>query len=108
MLQTPYREEGELKSLLSRLHITLEAHAVNPHAPTQVPAQNGQMQPPPVRARELLVSRKVDDGQDPFVMLSHDPQDEGIGKSGHLIVAWKMSLFLGENQIVAPKRWTFG
>ena len=108
MLQTPYREESELKSLLSRLHITLEAHAVNPDAPPQLPAKDGQMQPPPVRPRELLYSRRVDDGQDPFVVLSQDPQDEGIGKSGHLIVTWKMSVFLGENNIVAPKRWTFG
>ena len=98
MLKIPYQEESLLKSYLSRLVITLEAHAISldPPAPPP-PVKDGQpgQGPGPKQIRELLFAGTVDEREEPVVAF-HGAGSEEDDEPGHVLAVWKLDVFLSE------------
>ncbi|KAI9816401.1 MAG: hypothetical protein M1832_005068 [Thelocarpon impressellum] len=68
ILRVPYQGEDVLKSYLSRLAITLEAHAVNLQPPQPT---TGDDVPPvtPMQTRDLIYSAIVNDSEEPLILV---------------------------------------
>ncbi|KAI9839976.1 MAG: hypothetical protein M1819_000168 [Sarea resinae] len=86
VLRTPYLDEATLKSYLSRLSISLEAHVAHLHPPESRSSQHAQ-QPDHT---ELIFSAAVSEGDDPLIVV----HESGSNGDRHIFVAWKLQVYL--------------
>jgi hypothetical protein len=84
VLQTPYSDEGTLRSYLGRLVINLEAQVVN--------SQPENHEGPP--GQETIYSGSVQDGEDPLIIVQGPDEADKNSGEGHILVVWKLAAFL--------------
>jgi hypothetical protein len=81
-------EESELKSLLSRVTICIELHAIST---IQQPPTNGRenQNTPELPAKELLHSEELNESKERIVIIrDHD-------EPKHAFVFWKFTIYIG-------------
>ncbi|KAH0566083.1 hypothetical protein GP486_000521 [Trichoglossum hirsutum] len=88
ILRTTYLGEDTLKSYLSRLAITLDAYAVSKQQ--QLPT-DGQSAGQP---QELVYSGKVQDFEDPLIIVHGSGEGGDEVENSHIITIWKLNAFL--------------
>lgn len=95
MLRTPWTDETTLRSNLSRLVISLEAHIAN-----KVGDDPEGVNPP---AHDVIFSGTVQDMEDPFIVVDEseagDEESEAEGQEQHVYAIWKMPVFLARPRL---------
>ncbi|KAH0544067.1 hypothetical protein FGG08_001685 [Glutinoglossum americanum] len=95
ILRTTYLEEDTLKSYLSRLTITLEAHAVNKQQQLPMEGQSSHAG----QFKELIYSGRIQDFEDPLIIV-HGPGEAGNGvEKSHIVTVWKLNVLLSRPRI---------
>ena len=90
VLRTPYLEEDTLKTYLSRLTITVDGHAINRQQQLFLdgqPAHPGQL-------KELVYSGRIQDFEDPLIIVHGPGEGSNDSEKGHMIAVWKLDVFL--------------
>lgn len=91
VLRTPYSEELELRSFVSRLAIVVEAHAIGSSRPLEtdnVPQEQSLSQ-----NRDMIWSAAVDTTEEPLIVIQ---QEDAQFAKPHVFVTWKITAFLSE------------
>jgi hypothetical protein len=91
ILRTAYLEEDTLKSYLSRLSITLDAHAVNKQQQLPVDGQPSHAS----QFKELIYSGKIQDFEDPLIIVHGLGEGSNGVEKSHIVTIWKLNAFLG-------------
>ena len=91
VLRTPYYEEQELKSLLSRLAIIVEAHAISSPKPANTHDAPGEQSPSQIR--DIIWSTAVDTAEEPLIIIQ---QKENPTTNPQVFVIWKLLSFLSK------------
>ena len=97
ILRLPYQEENVLTSYLSRLSITLEAHALNQQQPPpSPPPPSGDVPPPtPIQTKDLIYSGTVNETEEPLIIVHGTSEGADDDGQGHVFAIWKATVFLG-------------
>ncbi|MCJ1465380.1 hypothetical protein MMC07_003998 [Pseudocyphellaria aurata] len=91
VLRTPYSEEPELQSFISRLDIVVEAHAVGSSRPSDVSQDQSSSQ-----NRDIIWSAAVDTTEEPLIIIQE--KDVQTAKPS-VFVTWKLTAFLNRPRI---------
>lgn len=87
VLRTPYQDETQLRSYLTRLSINLEARAYG----NSQPKATGAEERSPVRNEDIVWSGNVDTEKEPFVTI----QEESTGSKQQVVLAtWSVTVKL--------------
>ncbi|KAF7895127.1 hypothetical protein EAF00_006941 [Botryotinia globosa] len=89
VLQTPYFDEGSLRSYLNRLIINVEAQVIN---------SNGEHQDSSA-GRELIYKGSVQENDEPLIVVQGSNEADGINNDGHILLIWKLSAFLARPRL---------
>ncbi|KAI9775974.1 MAG: hypothetical protein M1839_000673 [Geoglossum umbratile] len=95
VLRTPYIEEDTLKSYLSRLTINIDAHAINKQQQLFTDGQPVH----PGQLKELLYSGKIQDFEDPLIIVHGSGEESNNSEKGYIVAVWKLNVFLGRPRI---------
>lgn len=90
VLQTPYLDEDALRSYLSRLVITLEAHARN-SVHTKGPGVPLDHEP--------IFSGSVNESDDPVIVVQAPEEGADGSDQGHILVVWKLAATLSRPRL---------
>lgn len=89
VLQTPYFNELQLKSYISRLAINVEAHAFSYSSPSK--EQESSKDQSPSQSRDIIWSSTVNTAEEPLIIVQQkDSQDE----SPLVYIVWKVLAYL--------------
>ena len=93
MLQTPYQDEQQLKSHISRLSIKLDAHAISSSSRASVgddarPSTNGS------HSKDNIWTGAIDSSQDPVIVVEESVEGED---DRDVFVIWKLTSVLSED-----------
>lgn len=91
ILGFPRSEEGELRSLLSRVAITLEAYAIQSREATKVEDRSVDNHAP---AKELIFAQTVDDVETPLLLFRDPCSKDDPHTHDRLHAVWKVTAFL--------------
>jgi hypothetical protein len=92
VLRTPAVEEGDLKSYLSRLSLSLECHAVG----QQLVKPSDASQPAQAReTKELLVSDTISVTDDPLICATEIQSEEETESIQYIYIFWKAIVPIG-------------
>ena len=92
ILKTSYKDEKPLKEQISRLAITLEAHAIS--SPTVATPTSERPNSSASQPRDVIWTGKVDVSEEPFTIVAGGVEQEG---RQDVFLIWKLSAFLGSN-----------
>lgn len=91
VLRTPYSEELELQSFVSRLAIVVEAHVIGSSRPLET--HNVPQEQILSQNRDMIWSAAVDTAEEPLIIV----QQKGVQTpKTHVFVTWKLTAFLSE------------
>lgn len=89
VLRTPYFDEIQLNSYISRLAIRVEAHAFSSSSPSK--EQEGSKDQSPSQGRDIIWFSTVNTAEEPLIIVQQkDSQDE----NPHVYIVWKVSAYL--------------
>lgn len=93
VLRTPYSEERELQSFVSRLAIVVEAHAIGSSRTSDT--QNGPQEQPLSQNRDMIWSAAVDTAEEPLIIIQ---QNDVPSAKPDMLVTWKLTALLSERR----------
>ncbi|KZF22301.1 hypothetical protein L228DRAFT_268776 [Xylona heveae TC161] len=96
VLQTPYIPENKLRSYLSRLNLTLEAHLVNLQPNHH---QEGLSHGIAIQQKELIYSGEVEQSVDPLTIVERSAGGAEEASDRSIFVLWKKSIVLTRPRI---------
>ncbi|MCJ1267260.1 hypothetical protein MMC22_007145 [Lobaria immixta] len=94
VLRTPFSDEPELQSFLSRLAIVVEAHAIGSPRPSET--HNAPQEQSLSQNTDTIWSTAVDTSEEPLIMIQK--RDVQTAKP-HVFVTWKITAFLNRPRI---------
>ena len=93
VLRTPYSEELELRSFVSRLAIVVEAHAIGSSRPLET--ENVPQEQSLSQNRDMIWSAAIDTTEEPLIVIQ---QEDAQTAKPHVFITWKITAFLSERR----------
>ena len=101
VLRTPIVEANTLNAYISRLAITLEAHAIGNTVSQPTEGRDGQQSSPQQQqARETIFTKAISTSEKPLLVLKNFDPDTGSASHPHSYVVWPAEVFISEYLLV--------